>query len=67
MRFEVGAPALMPLTIETEIMVPFEAVAVAMEVVGSVRLAGTLAEVMVRVPLVREVMEVGSEEVPEKV
>lgn len=57
----------MPLTIETEIMVPFEAVAVAMEVVGSVRLAGTLAEVMVRVPLVREVMEVGSEEVPEKV
>jgi hypothetical protein len=67
-KFEVGAPALMPLTIEVETVVmfplPYEVVAVNVSVAGRVRLLGTLAEVMLAVPFVREVSDVIAELVP---
>ena len=63
-KFATG-PALIPLTTDEGIKVVLllETVAVA---TGRERLAGLLADVMVKVPLVREVSDVIAEEVPEK-
>lgn len=58
-------PALMPLTTDegaTAVLL-FERAGVA---TGRERLAGLLADVMVRVPLARAVSDVSAEEVPEK-